>query len=188
LESAIDQNEGRVKPGNELGQPTECWEAVRSRVQNYLRAGQSGSADPVLDLLPLVYEAAQERVSANPRLDMFEVAIEECDRLLKEHLARLLEQSSNQNQTKDLTHLRTGVLWAHLNAPVSDKLSPGDRAIAEYVDAELRQYHVPQRPMETSPKRMRSSLTRIPSFRLVGGWCLVILVLILTFLFTHRVP
>jgi hypothetical protein len=188
LEPAVEQNEVRVKPDNEFAQPTECWEAVRARVQNYLRAGHSGSADPVLGMLPLVCESAQGRVSANPRLDMFEVAIEECDRLLKEHLARLLEQSSNQNQTKDLNHLRTGLLWAHLNAPVSDKLSPRDRAISESVDAELQQYHVPQRPMETFPKRMRSSLTRIPSFRLVGGWCLVILVLILTFLFTHRVP
>lgn len=43
----------------------------------------------------------------------------------------------------------------------------------------------PQRPMETYLTEMESSLTRLPSFRMVAGWFAVVGVAILAFIFTH---
>jgi hypothetical protein len=192
LEPAAGQKEAGIKPDNEfarpeLARPNVGGDAVRSRIRDYLHA-MPDFADPVVDLLPFVYETVQNRLSADARLDPMDVAIEESNRLLTQHWMRYLKQTSNQSNKKDPNHLLITLLCAHLAASVGENPTQQDRATAEFIDAELQQYHVPQRPMETFPKRMRSSLTRIPSFRLVGGWGVVILVLILTFLFTHRVP
>jgi hypothetical protein len=42
-----------------------------------------------------------------------------------------------------------------------------------------------ERPLETNPMKMQTSLSRIPSFRLIAGWCLFVIIFVLVFLFTH---
>jgi hypothetical protein len=44
----------------------------------------------------------------------------------------------------------------------------------------------PQRPLETQPMKMRTTLSRLPSIRLIAGWCAFIFLLVVIFIFTHR--
>ena len=44
---------------------------------------------------------------------------------------------------------------------------------------------VPQREPETQPMTMETSLTRLPSFRILAGWFLLIALIVLAFIFTR---
>jgi len=44
---------------------------------------------------------------------------------------------------------------------------------------------VPQREPETHPMTMETSLTRLPSFRIIAGWFLLIALIVLAFIFTR---
>jgi hypothetical protein len=51
------------------------------------------------------------------------------------------------------------------------------------VDMEKALY--PERPQETTLITMETSLSRLPSFRIVAGWIVLIVALFLAFIFTH---
>jgi hypothetical protein len=74
--------------------------------------------------------------------------------------------------------------------------SGGDliRAVMEEVEKEARgQFEkmgqlpplVPQRPPETHPMTMETSLNHLPSFRMIAGWFVIIALIVLTFIFTR---
>ena len=44
---------------------------------------------------------------------------------------------------------------------------------------------IPQREPETHPMTMETSLTRLPSFRIIAGWFLLIALIVLAFIFTR---
>jgi hypothetical protein len=44
---------------------------------------------------------------------------------------------------------------------------------------------VPQRPPETHPMTMETSLDRLPSFRMIAGWFVLIALIVLAFIFTR---
>lgn len=57
------------------------------------------------------------------------------------------------------------------------------KAPLDGVDMEKALY--PERPRETTLITMETSLSRLPSFRIVAGWIALIFVLFLSFIFTH---
>ena len=44
---------------------------------------------------------------------------------------------------------------------------------------------VPQRPPETRPMTMETSLNHLPSFRMIAGWFVIIALIVLAFIFTR---
>lgn len=176
LESATAQNETRVTPDEVRAQPVPDWNSICTRIQDYLRAWGSGSFGLSPDLLPRILESVQAKLSADSTLDAMKLAIDESDLLLKEHWAREGKERTNGHTNWASNDLRSALVLRNFIQTDDNNLSEGE---------ELRRYLAPRRPMETFPQRMRTSLTRIPSFRLVGGWCLVIVLLVLTFIFTH---
>jgi hypothetical protein len=57
---------------------------------------------------------------------------------------------------------------------------------ARFLDGiDLEKALQPQRPMETSLHTMETSLSRLPSLRIVVGWVGLIIGLFLAFVFTH---
>jgi hypothetical protein len=56
----------------------------------------------------------------------------------------------------------------------------------ELAPGNLERALTPQRPPETYLTTMETSLTRLPSFRIVAGWFALIAGLIVAFIFTHQ--
>jgi hypothetical protein len=44
----------------------------------------------------------------------------------------------------------------------------------------------PQRPIESNVSTMEPTLTKLPSFRMIAGWFVLIVGLVLAFIFMHR--
>jgi hypothetical protein len=185
LESTIDQTEVRLIPERIRTSPSPNWDDVRSRIENYLRAWDISGLCLSRELAPAVFESVRNRFLADPGLEAIEVAITESDRLLEARLKEILTGESSARREAVPTNLRLALLWAGLPGKPETPLSFGVHDALKQAQTELQLCQVPRRSMETFPQRMRTSLTRIPSFRLVGGWCLVIILLVLTFVFTH---
>jgi len=185
LESTIDQTEVRIIPERIHSSPSQNWDEVRSRIENYLRAWDIPGLSLSPELTSAAFESVRNRISREPGLEAIEVAITETDLLLQTRLKEVLTDETSTRGGIFSTDLRLALLWAGLpeisETPTSIRVH--DRL--KQARAELQLCEAPGRPMETFPKRMRTSLKRIPSFRLVGGWCLVIILLVLAFVFTH---
>ena len=64
-------------------------------------------------------------------------------------------------------------------------LDPLDIAIEEAQSAMSLPPLVPQRPPETYPMTMETSLDRLPSFRMIAGWFFLLALIVLAFIFTR---
>jgi hypothetical protein len=64
-------------------------------------------------------------------------------------------------------------------------LDPLHAAIDEAQSAMSLPPLVPQRPAETHPMTMETSLDRLPSFRMIAGWFVLIALIVLAFIFTR---
>jgi hypothetical protein len=57
--------------------------------------------------------------------------------------------------------------------------------IEVFAGSEFQSALEPQRPSETHLTTMETSLSRLPSFRMIAGWFLLVTLLVLAFIFTH---
>jgi len=72
-----------------------------------------------------------------------------------------------------------------MGAVVEDKIGRVEEQ-GRFLDGiDLQKALHPQRPLETSLHTMETSLSRLPSFRIVAGWAALIIGLFLAFVFTH---
>jgi hypothetical protein len=158
-------------------------EQARVRVDAYLRAWNLPEA--LREELAVVTMASVEnRLAENPELDPLRGAIDDVERFLH---ARLNEALGNA-----LTPAEQGICesdrLAMFVGGVVEKWSRGDPQSAisnTHTEATARLALQPQRPAETSPQSMHTSLSRLPSLRMIGGWFLLIVVIVLAFIFTR---
>jgi hypothetical protein len=61
----------------------------------------------------------------------------------------------------------------------------GELGVEIWDESEIAKALFPQRPLETHLTIMETSLSRMPSFRIIAGWFLLITSLVLAFIFTH---
>ena len=82
---------------------------------------------------------------------------------------------------------RAAMLWAGLPELWRNEGADPIALSAAYargaVAAKLSQHT--RRPPETHPMTMETSLSHLPSLRMIGGWVLIIAALILAFIFTR---
>ena len=167
LESVIAEDRSTLKP---VPLPTE-WKEAFARVEAYLAAWRVGDGEWVRDCARKIVASARRRTVAEGR--EIEAAVEEADEFLKSWF----EQSGAAD-----------VLI--FGAPAKQGLDFGDRVqVAEILNEgalNLARAKVPARQPETRPMTMQTSLSRLPSIQLIGGWIILIAVLFLVFVVTHR--
>ena len=162
------------------------FEETRVKADAYLRAWKLPNA-VVEELTVAALDCALSQLQCDPTLQLTRTTIEAADKLLRERL--------NEMFGGDLDGAEVGISaqarLAMLCAGVSEKWCAGplDQAALQkaYVDGVSAAISTrrPQRAPETHPMVMETSLTRLPSLRIVAGWFLLVALLVLAFILTR---
>jgi hypothetical protein len=155
-------------------------EEARRKVDAYLRAWRLPEG--------VREELAEMAVTcAEGEADISRAAIAHADRLLHGRLNEMLGNALAAEEQGISVQERAAMLWGGLpelwrkggvdTVALSAAYSRGALAAA------LSQHT--QRPPETYPMTMETSLSRLPSLRMVGGWFLIIAAVVLIFIFTR---
>jgi len=187
LESGVDEKWGRLTVSRESGAEQVDWDEVRFKIECYLRAWRFREDDAFRELVRSILSSAQSRVAENPHINPARIAIEETDQFLEAWWKRTLAQSIEAPDDINWTRQQVALLLAYLPTKSQREFLSADPDLSAYRQAsiKLRLARQPQRPAESCPDRMRTSLSRLPSFRLIAGWFLFAVLLFLTFIFTH---
>lgn len=179
LESIIERSSFKVADKSAIVSQGEAWEEVRLKTEAYLRAWNLLCDAEVLSEL---LRAAKERVAVGSGKWRTEIAIEEADKYVVRRANQILPGGTSDDENKLSLEQRLAILTA------SPEEEPWlDAAMnCEAARQKLQRAFTPQRPLETYPMKMRTSLSRIPSIGLISGWAAFILLLVLIFIFTHR--
>jgi hypothetical protein len=185
LESVAPETNLTIATAEEIASVPESWDDVLFKIQSYLLAWRIGDEDWLLQSAREILESTRKRISAEPHLGRTGVAIEEADAFLCQWFAQLSDQSSSDRYAPSLEE-RVAFL---LGAPRGDPFPLSD---AIQLSGALRQGTLnfaraltPSRPPESRAITMQTSLSRLPSFRLIAGWFLLIGLLLVLFLLTH---
>jgi hypothetical protein len=155
-------------------------EETRRKVAAYLRAW--GLPDQLREEL-----ADMAMTCAEGEADVARAAIAQADRLLHARLNEMLGNALAAEEQGIAVEERAAMLWGGLPELWRKEGVDTVALLAAYsrgaVAAALSQHT--QRPPETYPMTMETSLSRLPSLRMVGGWFLIITALVLAFIFTR---
>ena len=158
----------------------------RARVAAYLRIWKmpQSVAD---ELIEIAVSAAYGRIRSDPDASIEQTIMEETERLLGQHLREMFGNGSHLNETEPTEHDRLAILWGGLAEKWRSKPLEPAQFLDEYASGlnATRLTQQPQRLAETQPMVMQTSLQRLPSFRMVGGWFALIALLVLAFIFTR---
>jgi len=164
----------RAKPVPEIDAPSAEWEEALDRVQAYLSAWGLSDLEWSRDSAREIVRAARKETVAKG--SEIQAAIEEADRFLQ----RWFEKVGPENIEQTLL----------FGAPAGQRPDLSDREKTGKLLREgalnLARARTPSRPPETRPMKMQTSLSRLPSIRLIGGWIVLIGLLFLAFVLTHR--
>ncbi len=166
MESVITENRKAVAHVQ-----TAEWEEALRRVEAYLSAWRIGDAQWTRDCAREILGAA--RRSTVSQGNELKAGLDEAEKFIKSYL----------DKPESAEALAFGV-------PLEGRLDFGDRAkLSEVMDdgiLNLGRSKTPVRPPETRAMKMQTSLSRLPSIRLIGGWIGLIALLFLLFVLTHR--
>jgi hypothetical protein len=172
LESAVAEIPG-AKPVTEIDKRSAEWEEALARVQAYLSAWRLDAGEAHDWAREIVRLARRQPVPKGSELEM---AIAEADIFLKGRF----EQVGGEDVEQRLM----------VGATVNQTFDFGNREQIANILREgalnLARARTPSRPPETLPMTMKTSLSRLPSIQLIAGWVVLIGLLFLTFLLTHR--
>jgi hypothetical protein len=176
LESIIEQSSFRATVGQPLVSQAENWEEVRFKIEAYLRAWRFPYRS---ENLAEILRSAKDRAKMEPELCRTEIAIEEADKLIQSHSKNA---SCGEYDGAVSIEERLALLIASSRGTNSFENPLAYQEAGKKLQLALH----PQRPLETHPMTMKTSLSRLPSFRLIAGWAAVVILLVLIFIFTHR--
>ncbi len=169
LEPIIEQSSFRVAANESIVSQAETWEEVQVRIEAYLRAWRFPYN---FENLAEILRTAKERAKKESASRM-EIAIEETDEFIGSRLRETIVGST------DGAERRLCLFVAGENAFTNP-------TVYREAKEKIRLAFHPQRPLETHPMTMRTTLSHLPSFRLIAGWCAFVILLVLVFIFTHR--
>lgn len=153
---------------------------ARQKVDAYLRAWRL--PDPVREEL---VDAAV--ICAEGEADLSRAVISHADRLLHARLNELLGNTLASEEQGISVQERSAMLWAGLperwRQEGTDPLALSAAYSRGALASSLSQHT--QRPPETHPMTMETSLSHLPSLRMIGGWFLIIALIVLAFIFTR---
>ena len=159
-------------------------EQLQARVQSYLRVWRI----PALvqrELIPEIMRSVELTLGRESSACAHRVTIESAETILKSRLNQWvggLDVTDRGIAASDRMSMLCSSLPEKLGRCDSNELS---RSFSEGAvgAARVRQSN---RSPETHLTTMQTSLSRLPSFRMVGGWFLMIVGTVLIFILTHR--
>jgi hypothetical protein len=155
-------------------------EEARRQLDAYLRAWRL--PDSVSDEL-----ADMAMACAEGEPDLSRAVITHADRLLHTRLNEMLGNALATEEQGISVDQRAAMLWAGLpelwRKEGADPIALSTAYARGAVAAKLSQHT--QRPPETHPMTMETSLSHLPSLRMIGGWFLIIAAIVLAFIFTR---
>jgi hypothetical protein len=173
LLEAIAENRAALKPVEQMDPRQKAWDEAIARVQAYLAVWRIGDIERTRNCAhEIVNSAKRGSVAAGREI---EAALEKADDFLKqifaadgENFDELLQSlllGSGTDQKFDQEHIKAALREGMLN---------------------VARAKIPVRPPETRPMTMQTSLSRLPSIRLIGGWIFLVVLLFVLFILTHR--
>jgi hypothetical protein len=168
-----------AKSGSELAQ----WESVLVRVQAYLSAWRIGDREWAADCAQEIVASARKRGEGDP----VSAALAEADLFLQRWFQQFSAGTAEAHAAEGEVGIekRLALLaGAPADANFADRvqLAAAFRHGALNMDAALK----PARHPETRAITMQTSLSRLPSIRIIAGWLLLIALLFLAFVLTHH--
>jgi hypothetical protein len=161
------------------------WEEARLRAFSYLRAWKLPET-LVGELVCTAMSCAEARLRDDHSVDAIRVTIEEAERVLHLRFNEMAADALMDGQELS-TEARVAMAWANLPEKLrSEKVASHElnRMCVEGISCARRLRH-PERPPQTHPMTMQTSLSRLPSFRMIAGWFVLIALIVLAFIFTR---
>ena len=184
MESVIDAARPKVKSGRpgplDLRPPPRV-EELRQSLRDYFRAWRLPEAWQE-ELLAETMWAVRDDLARDPAGDLRELAFEKAERAIQERLNEVL-RGARENEGPLSPEERLALLCA---GPLTERDAASElRAAFTSAVRLLDSAKAPARPPETHLAGMETSLTRLPSIRMVTGWIVLIVLLFLAFVFTR---
>src|SRR5688572_14388448 len=161
---------------------SDIWDEVQSLVSAYLAAWRVRQEDRSREIV----QSARQRVAENPELSPTQAAIEAADLFLRNWFTQLPAPNLSAEIPDKGVPLETRIALVY-GSPEGGHFADRTQVIAALRQGALNaaRARVPSRPPETRAIAMQTSLSRLPSIRLIAGWFLLIGLLFLAFFLTH---
>ena len=197
LESALNPaGEGSDLPGRIAGRSLDEWNAAYSKVENYFHALRVRNKVLLGRMVIHVLKRAMRRAPQEPQRTATEIAAEEMDHVVTEWFSQILQEPPTGTDQMLSTRGRLALLLADMPGKWQDQfLRPGPWP-EEFVTAMRKTYlhagpdfqlsKMTPRPLHLGPITILANFTRLPAARMTAIWVGFVLLLILTFLFTHH--
>lgn len=188
MEIVVEQNRIEVSRPNRTARSPREWEEARAKAEAYLRAWKL-PAGIVEELTTAALDCARSQCECDSKIDPMCAALEDARSLLRD---RLNEMHGNalrgEKEEEGISHHQcAAILWSGLPEQWAGEGTNASKLAEAYTRGERAtvQSLQPQRPPITRPMVMQTSLTRLPSFRIIAGWFVLIALLVLAFILTR---
>jgi hypothetical protein len=188
VETVVEQNRVEVSRPIRPARSAREWEEAREKVEAYLRAWKLPGAI-VEELTTAALDCARSQCECDSKIDPMCAALDDARNLLR---ARLNEMHGNalggEKEEEGMSHQQcAAILWSGLPEQWAGEGSGASKLAEAYTRGARAavQSLQPQRPPITRPMVMQTSLTRLPSFRIIAGWFVLIALLVLAFILTR---
>ena len=168
--------------------PDYSEETLESRVHAYLAAWRIGGEEWLRDCSHEIMSAVGERLAREPSSSPERMAIEEADRFVNSWLTQFVPEGAAAPVTEGGIPLqsRLAVLYGippNARLPLEDRVQAVGAMRQGLLNSKAAR--TVTRPPETRAMRMQTSLSRLPSTRIIAGWFLLAALLFVVFLLTH---
>ncbi|HTI99676.1 MAG TPA: hypothetical protein VL527_12410 [Dongiaceae bacterium] len=183
-------------PGSLAGRPLDEWNAAYAKVESYFQALRMRNKVLVGHLVIQVLRRAMQRALTEPQVPATQLAAEEMDHLVTGWFAQVLQEPAAGSSQMLSTRGRMALFLADMPGKWQDQfLRPGPwpeefvKAMREtYLDAgpDFQLAKMTPRPLDLGPIATLTSFGRVPYLKMVVGWALFALLLVILFQMTHR--
>jgi hypothetical protein len=182
VESVAINEEYAAAGAKALSQSDQFAEQLASGVRAYLSLWRLGDEEWLRECSHDIVQAALHRSRSEPGANPSELIFAEVESFLGRYFAQLAPGENDQSSIALAS--RAALIFG---APEQSTFSDPVQLRAAFLQGRMNYgaARVPSRPPETRATTMKTSLSRLPSIRLIGGWILCVLLLILTFILTH---
>lgn len=153
--------------------------SVRARIESYFRAWRL-SESSIEELAAEAEHAIHCALLRGEAADPLELLAPESDRVLA---ARMSRDGMGEASLDSCTRLALALAGTRLGWAEADEEQ--FHAEVEELKRKVETLAEPNRSAELAVGVMQTSLSRLPSIRMVAGWFLLVLLLFLTFVFTR---
>lgn len=162
-------------------------EAVAEQVQSYLALWRIGDEEWLRECSREIVQSACNRLEAEANTPLAELVLAETEAFLRRWFEQSLPlEPASANEPSAPGGVRAALLMGAPGAECSAFSDPIQlRAAFLQGRLNLAAARMPTRPPETRAMTMKTSLSRLPSIRLIGAWIACIILLVVAFILTH---